>query len=424
MTRQSISSPPGQDEPAEAATRPGGVRQVLRLPAARKILAVTLVDSVGTGIFIAGSALFLSQAVHLSNEQIGLGLSVAGLVGFVTTVPVSALGNRMGARRLLTLLMFWRAGGFLAYAFIENFAQFLAIAVFISLGDRVASPVLQALVGSAVDGPDRVTTMALVRTIRNAGFTAGALLAAAALVSQSTLGYRMIALGNAGSFLLAGIVLVLLRLPATTAPVPPGRRFGYLRDVRYLWLALLNGLLSLHMTLLTVGIPLWYSQRTELPQAWIPLLLGINMVLAVLFQTTVAGMAATRRGAGRSCLLAGLTLAVACLLFAVSGRTHGLILLMCVAVGGVVALTAGELLQSAGAWELSYTLAPEAQRSAYLGVFSLGVTGQQILGPSLFGSVVLVLGGPGWLILAAVFVVAGVGVYTASVGRRRRGAAG
>ena len=42
-------------------------------PAARRLAFLSLIDSVGTGLFLAGSALFFSRVVGLSTAQIGFG---------------------------------------------------------------------------------------------------------------------------------------------------------------------------------------------------------------------------------------------------------------------------------------------------------------------------------------------------------------
>ncbi|WP_018681419.1 MFS transporter [Actinokineospora enzanensis] len=381
---------------------------------ARRLVAVSLVDSLGTGLFFAGSVLFLTRSVGLTAGQVSLGLALVGLVGFLSSVPVSSLGDRIGPLRLLIVLQFWRFVGFCGYALVHTFPQYLIVALFIALGDRVSNPVLQATVGLAVGESERVTTMAWVRSTRNVGYTLGAALASGAVAIGTEWSYRGIVLGDGLSFLLAGFLLCRVRLsPAgseTGAAAVPKRRFRYLRDRRYLALTAFNGFLALHLSMLTVGIPLWLSQRTDLPGPWVPALVFVNTILAVLFQAAVARRLGSLRRAGIACLGAAVALAATCGVYAITASTAG-VLTITLAITGIVALTTGELLQSAGAWEISYDLAPPEQRGVYLGVFSLGVVGAEILGPSLYGGVVLPLGPLGWAILAALFLIAGAGVF-------------
>src|SRR5215831_4905086 len=77
--------------------------------AGRTLALVSFIDSIGTGLFLAGSAIFFVRSIGLSAAQVGLGLSIAGVVGFATTVPMGVLGDRVGPRRLFVLLQLWRA---------------------------------------------------------------------------------------------------------------------------------------------------------------------------------------------------------------------------------------------------------------------------------------------------------------------------
>jgi MFS family permease len=72
--------------------------------AQRIIVFSGLVDALGTGLFLAVSTLFFVNQVGLSATQVGLGLSVAGAVGFFASVPVGSLGDRFSARNVLIAL--------------------------------------------------------------------------------------------------------------------------------------------------------------------------------------------------------------------------------------------------------------------------------------------------------------------------------
>ncbi|MBR8642897.1 MFS transporter [Streptomyces tuirus] len=183
----------------------------------RGLIASSFIDSMGNGLFLAGSVLYLTRVVDLSNAQVTFGLTVAGLIGFLTTVPVSMIGDRIGAGRLLVILQFWRLAGFVGYAFVGGFAQFMVVVAFIALGDRVAQPVLQTVVGEAVGDERRVRTMAWIRSTRNAGLTAGALLTSLAVTADTPWSYRAVILGDAATFLASGLLLWGLRLPGGRA---------------------------------------------------------------------------------------------------------------------------------------------------------------------------------------------------------------
>jgi MFS family permease len=68
------------------------------------LLLVGLVDATGTGLYLAGSALFFTQIIGLSAAQVGLGLSVAGVLGILSPIPFGKLADRWGPRAVLLLL--------------------------------------------------------------------------------------------------------------------------------------------------------------------------------------------------------------------------------------------------------------------------------------------------------------------------------
>jgi MFS family permease len=385
-----------------------------RRSTARSLVWVSLVDSIGTGVFLTGSIVYFTLGVHLKGPAVGFGLGIAGLVGFATTVPVSSLGDRIGPQRLLVLLQLWRFIGFCGYAFVHSFVPFVLCACFIAAGDRVASPVLQQLVGNAVEGTERARTMAFIRTTRNVGFSLGALLCGLLLAVGTPGSYRLIVVGDAISFLGAGVLLWRVRLPQgsprnSLTTTRDKRGFGLRRvtDRRFIGLTALNGVLVLHMSILAVGIPLWVVQHTRLPHVWVSILITINTVLAVVMQIPAANRSTGPRSGGVAAVAAGFALAAGCALVGLANQ-GAVWLCAAVMVVALVAHTLGEVLQSIAAWTISYQLAPEDQRGLYLGVFSLGTTGQQILGPPLLTAAVIALGRVGWLILGAMLLVTGI----------------
>ena len=70
-----------------------------------------MIDATGSGLSIAGSALFFTRVVGFSIAQVGLGLSVSGIAGFAATLPLGALANRVGRRRMLVVLYIVRGVG-------------------------------------------------------------------------------------------------------------------------------------------------------------------------------------------------------------------------------------------------------------------------------------------------------------------------
>jgi MFS family permease len=373
-----------------------------------RFVGASLVDALGTGCFLAGSAIFFTREVGLSAAQVGIGLTLSGAIGLLATVPWGRAADRWGAQRILVLLLSARAVAFLVYAFVSSFAAFLAITAFLGLVEKATSPIQDSLLGDIVAKERRQRALAVVRSTRNAGFALGAVIATATVTDASIVSYDAIVMLNAVSFVLAAILIGTMAVIRAPRPAPPARPAASqrLHDRRYGALTAVNGALTLHMTLLSVGLPLWLLEHTRAPAAAVPALLVVNTLLAVALQVPLAGRVRSSRGAVTALTVAGTALAVCCLAMPLAASLEGTGALA-VAIGAVLALTLAEMAQAAGGWDLSFRLAPEAQRGRYLSVFSLGTTAQMVLGPVLLTSVVFGLGTWGWVGLAALLVGAG-----------------
>jgi hypothetical protein len=193
------------------------------------------------------------------------------------------------------------------------------------------------------------------------------------------------------------------------------------RDWRYAGLASLNSVLTLHMTILTFGIPLWLIHATRAPADLVAVIMVLNTVMAVALQVPMTTHATAPGGAPRVLRRAGLMLACCAGAIAaaayVSSWLAAVLLVLATAL-----LSLGEIWQSAGAWELSYRYADPQRQVQYLAVFSLGVTAQDVFGPVLVTAVIIGAGTAGWMCLAALFLTATilVGPVTSSLARARR----
>ncbi|GGM34162.1 membrane protein [Micromonospora sonchi] len=400
---------------------PAGVRsRVVRLAIGwlpeetpvRHMLSVSFIDSVGTGMFLTGSALFFTRDIGLTAAQVGLGLSLAAVTGFLCTVPVGRLSDRFGALPVLVTLQIWRAAWFFAYPFVDDLPWFLVVCCLAGAGEWAAGPVVQSLLGSLVAPPARVRTMAAVMLVRNIGFVFGAASATIAIALGGGNVYRALVILDAVSFLASGALLLRLRGRLAVAEPPPNdpeQEHAEPRNrpsLRYLVLACLNGVLYLHAVILSVGLPLWITTETKAPVELVGAVVVLNTVLAISLQMRLSrGVDGLRPAASRQ-LRAGFILAVCCGLVSLTGSTAPAVAATLL-LTATVALTVGEIYQSVGAWGVSYGYAPDASRGYHLSIYSLGSTGTMIVGPALLTSVVMPAGTLGWLGLAVVLAVAG-----------------
>ena len=72
-------------------------------PAGAAALGQSVLFAVGEGFFLTGSAVFFTQVVGLSSAQVGLGLTIAGVVTFFFAVPLGRVADRVGPKRMWAL---------------------------------------------------------------------------------------------------------------------------------------------------------------------------------------------------------------------------------------------------------------------------------------------------------------------------------
>ncbi|MGX1541275.1 MFS transporter [Streptomyces adustus] len=372
-----------------------------------RLAVMAIIDAVGTGAFLAVSVPFITRSVHLSEGRLGLGLTLSAAIALGTAIPIGVLADRIGPKKVLVGVSLWRCACFVVYPLVQNLWQFLTVVCLLGLVDKAAAPMEQALVGQATATEDRVRVVAILRSLRNVGFTVGALLGGIGLLIDTRAGYSVILLVNAASF--AVLASLAARLPVLSAPAKSLRRrfsVSVLRDGSFLSFTGINAVLTMHMTLLSIGIPLWIVKHTDVSSALISPLVAVNTVLAVALQVRASRGTDTIAGAARALVWAGISLALCCLLLVAAPKLP-VVLAVGVLLLAMVALTGGELFQSAGGWGGSYLLAVPGQEGVYLSVFWLGVAVQQIAAPVLV-SLVVTTGTTGWVVLAALFAVCGL----------------
>jgi MFS family permease len=388
----------------------------LRGPA-RTLGALHFVDSLGNGLFMAGSAVYFVTVAGLPATVVGLGLSAAGLSGFVASLVFGRMTDKVGARRLLTVLLFLLAGAYALYPTVHSPAVYFPVVVLIGALEYGCGPAFGALIADLVPDGERVTARAALRSLFNAGFSAGALVAAA-LISLGKDALGLLPLGNGLTFLAAAAMVLKLPANGARAAADGGKPFRVLRDLPFLAVIGSSSLLALHSAVLLAGIPLWIVRNTDLPRGLVPLILAVNTVLVVLFQVAAARGSENLDGAVRAARKSGAVSVLACAALA-AGTLTGSWVTGAITLGAVLLFTLAELWQSASGFGLGFGLAPEQARGEYLGAFHLHMVVQATLGPALVAFLVVGHDSLGWLALAALFV-AGTAAIGPSVDRARR----
>jgi MFS family permease len=379
-------------------------------PLGRQLSLQSALYAVGSGVFLTGNAVFFTQVVGLSAAEVGVGMSISGVVAFAVSVPLGRVADRVGPRRTWILAAIGEAATYFGYPFVRGFAAYVAVVVALAVLMSLGGSGRGAYTIDALPPGDRVRTLAFVRSALNIGFTVGTLLGGIAL----GLGSRTVmqAVPAVAGVMLAVNAALVARLPdvrhvpkddAAAPVIAPAA----LRNKGFLAVSLLQGLLGIHGELLNIVAPLWLVERTDAPHWVLAWLFGTNTVMAVLLQVPAARGSSTVAGAVRAGYLAAAALVTSCVVMMTTTWTHAwptVVLLWL----GYVAVTGAELYQSASAWGLSVELSEPARRAEYQGVWRLGRQLQSILGPAAFTWLAISWRPEGWLVIAGVGLLGAV----------------
>ncbi|MFJ9179079.1 MFS transporter [Streptomyces sp. NPDC102360] len=378
-------------------------------PRVRALAAAQLVNSVGDGVYYVTSTLYFTRVVGLSPTRIGLALTVAWAVGAVAGVPLGAVADRRGPRGASVVLAFGTAAAVLSFLVVRSYAAFLIAVVGYAVAQCGLAAARQALLAGLVEPGERTGALARLQSALNAGLALGAGIGGLALQHDTATGYLVVlALDGAGFVVCALLLARLPAIPPTPARAAKEPRLAVLRDRPYAVVTLLNAVLLLRMPLLSVALPLWIVTHTAAPGWSVSVLFVLNTLGVTAFQVRLARGVDGLTPAVRTVRRSGVVLLASCVVFAASG-TGGLGAWGAVAV--LVAASAlqlvGEMQQSAGSWQLAFSLAPAHQVGQYQGFFGTGVPLARTVGPLVLTALLVAWGVPGWLVLGALFLGAG-----------------
>ncbi|MCX5380733.1 MFS transporter [Streptomyces sp. NBC_00091] len=373
----------------------------------RRLAAAQLANSVGDGAYYVCSALFFTSVVGLSPARIGLGLTVAWAVGSVAGVPLGALADRRGPRGTSVLLALATAASVASFLFVRSYGAFLCAVVLYAVSQCGLAAARQALLAGLVETGQRTGVLAHLQSTLNAGLALGAALGGLALGSGTEGAYLVVFALDAAGFVVCAAVLLGLPVVAPAGRRPVGEpRLAVLRDRPYALVTLLNAVLLLRMPLLSLAVPLWIVERTRAPGWLVSALFVLNTLAVMLFQVRTARPVTDLDSAGRALRRSGLVTAASCAVFAASALPGAGWAAAALLVAGAALQADAEMRQSAGSWQIGFSLAPAERIGQYQGFFGTGVPLARTLGPLLLTGLLLLWGIPGWLLLGGLLLAA------------------
>ncbi|MGW8396660.1 MDR family MFS transporter [Streptomyces lydicus] len=370
----------------------------------------TLINRLGA--FVATFlALYLTVERGHSASYAGLVGALYGLGGVISSVGAGVLTDRLGRRPTMLVAQLSTAASVALLGFMTDPVAIAAVAGVVGMATNASRPAVQAMMADIVAPEDRVRAFALNYWAINLGFAVSS--TAAGLIAQH--GYLALFLGES-TLVLACALVVFFKLPesrpAATTATGDGQDSGgagpaavsmrtVVRDGRFMTVVGLNLLLALIFQQAYVSMPVSMGQD-GFSSADFGTVIAVNGVLVVLLQIPVTRFIEHRSPA---MLLIGSAL--------LAGYGFGL-----TALAGSVAMyalavavwTLGEIINSPTQMGLVVRLSPLHGRGRYQGMYSLSWSVASLAAPLLGGTVIDHYGADVlWAGCAAVGTVAALG---------------
>ncbi len=289
---------------------------------ARIVIAGNAVASLGTGMILPLTLIYLHEVRGIRLPIVGALLAMQAAVGLVAVPFSGALMDRIGARRVLAGTLIGQAAGAAGLAWTHSVLT--AIPVMVIFGGSMAPrfPALNALLAglSPLSGAQQ-RAFAVNFTVLNAGIGIGSGIGAAVASVHHPASFQVMFLGNAVCCLL--FTAVLTNLPDIRLPrSPQAAKVGY-RDVlanRPLR-AVVIATLVLAFTgyaALDAGLPAFATVEARAPVSVVALSLTVNTALIVVAQLFVLRLVRALRRS-RALAMIGLIWAVSWAIFGLAG---------------------------------------------------------------------------------------------------------
>lgn len=372
-----------------------------------RLLALsTLVNTFGNGLFMTVDVIYFTTIVGLKPSQVALAISIAGGLAMSLSVPAGHIADRFGPRNIAALAIAIEGIVMSSLIFVHSFIPFLIVHILMGALGVVAQTTRMATIAKLGGEESRVQLRAYQRAVTNFGISLGTLFAGFGLALNNPTVYKGLLLGDAITFILAG--LIYFNLPFVPPTVNRGEPFSFeaMKDKVFLGATLSNAFMSLHFVLQSIAIPLWVVRETNAPRWWVSVIMMMNTIAVMLLQVAASKSSATLIGGAKNYRWASYFISLACILYAYAQGVSAVVACVLLSLG-MASHIVGELIGSAGSWSIGFGLADENHQGQYQGVWGLSWGLSGTLGPSLVTALVIGMGISGWWILALIFAING-----------------
>ncbi|MCX5213539.1 MFS transporter [Kitasatospora sp. NBC_00240] len=421
--------------PATAAARWRVRLGLPELAGQGRVVAATVLDAFGVGMFVPLSFLFFVLTTDLTVAQVGLGSAVATALSLPVAPVAGSIVDRWGPRTSLIANNLLVAAGYLCYLLVDSLPALIGSMLLVLCAERLYFAAWPAFVADLAEGAELDRWYAFTTAGTNAsvgiGGAAGGLLLGSGWSSAAV----SIVVVNAATSLVAAVLLMTpVRVrpagPRPLTPPPPQPRSAaareptgpvdsatpagtwagwrtLFRDRVLLILMAAQAAFAFGWLIPTVVLPVYLVEVDRMP-AWLPsTALTVNAVTIVLSQSLVTARVVayprTRVVSWAAVLMLG---SIGLLAVGAAGRGIGTVV---VVYAAVLLFTAGQILAGPATTAISATAAPAEARGRYLSVFNLTWALSAIVGPLLVGALIERHAGVFWAILAVLVALGGLG---------------
>lgn len=360
----------------------------------RLLLLVIVMDSLGSGLVLPFTFVYLNGVLRLGVGAAGLLISVQALAGVIAVMPAGTLVDRLGARRVVIGALLAFLLGDVSLALVQNVPGAVVGLVLTGGGLGVLQPALQSLIATIVPSNLRPRYFASYFLLFNLGIGLGGVIGGLFVSTSHPGTFQVIFLLDAATFLpsLTVLVLALRNVGGPHAdedePAERTSRVGYLAVLRrpaVLALTLLEfGAVIIGYGQLTSGLPAFTTSVSEAPDGALGFAFAANAAVIVLLQTFVVGRIERCRRT-RVLAAAGLVWALAWVLLGLSGLVPGSWTAVASVITFMAVFALGETFLQPTLPAIVNDLAPDDLRGRYNALSRTANQAGTMLGPVLAG---------------------------------------
>lgn len=364
------------------------------------LLVAVVVDSVGTGLTLPFTVIYLHEVRGIALSTVGLLMSLPPVVALVLLGPIGSLIDRVGARRVQIGALTFSMAGQLGLTLVHRPGTAAAALAIVGVGAAAFFPANLSLISSVIPSQLRQRYFGLNFAVLNAGIGLGGIGSGLVVDVHRPWTFVAIYVADAVTFLVPLLILVVL-LRRVGGPVRAVRERGpidgpptyavVLRDRAFRRLLLVTFFASfVGYAQLEAGWTAFARFVAGISTRDIGLTFAVNTLVIVVLQLPVLQRI---QGHRRTRMLIVMTAvwATAWVLVGVAGLVGGaLAVVLLVASGGIFGV--GETLNSPVAPSLVNDLASDQLRGRYNAANSLAFQVAAVLGPVTAGLLI----GHGW----------------------------